>query len=562
MSTPLVFTESLGKLVIKPLTVSTQQSFRLVELETAGRFAICGLYLNKNSCITAGNPDVLIELYSGYITQQFVLEEFPDGSYAILNHYTQLALTTVDDQVQMRPYFSGNRNQRFEKFLRTDNSTGFRKVTRSVFSGTPDPMESITRIGNWFFNSYRQATGFYTPKNTRIKLEIACENVSGQSDPKLWVGAPFADPDTQYSSPRVYSLQEGENTITDPGGGIIYLQLTGERNTANLSFLEGIIDLPYFEAKKTRHHEYMDMLQQWNLSPYVELYSERSQVTVSRSAALAYAPTSESDMDTLMWVYETIISTSEDVIGLDASTPLHTRAAWKYHLVLGNYGGAGGAHASHGHTAYMEYFAQEMLTPEYLKKSWGVPHELGHQNQMLGYKAPEFSEVTNNISALAVQRAFGLPSILLAKGDDGLDTWAILLNKLNTPQAKIEHLDLYERLAVLEQLRLALGDDFWKTMNKITREKWHSNGYSPAPSKAYDNFALFACMAAKTNLLDYFTAWGFPITESGKLEIQKLNLPSPTAPIQTLREKASLDLDHLPHQVLIDCTLNTELRKT
>lgn len=67
-----------------------------------------------------------------------------------------------------------------------------------------------------------------------------------------------------------------------------------------------------------------------------------------------------------------------------------------------------------------------------------MPHELGHQNQMLGYKAPEFSEVTNNISALAVQRAFGLPSILLAKGDDGLDTWAILLNKLNTPQAKIE----------------------------------------------------------------------------------------------------------------------------
>jgi hypothetical protein len=155
---------------------------------------------------------------------------------------------------------------------------------------------------------------------------------------------------------------------------------------------------------------------------------------------------------------------------------------------------------------------------------------------MLGYQPHDFDEVTVNIAALAVQRAFGQPSRLLGTDTEGKDIWDRALAKVNTPSLDVTQLDLWECLAALEQLRLAFGDDFWPRMNKVTRETWPSNAYHPSRETAYDNLARFASITANTDLRGLFAAWGMPVTEQGQAAIADLNLPLPATDPTTLRE--------------------------
>lgn len=560
MNTPLVLTESNNAIAVEPYIGTTSQSFKLWP-QADGTIGIRNFYSNK--AVTVSDTNIWLEPYNGNAYQSLKILEQADGSVTLYNAYSIQAITTADHLLQPKAMHSVNLNQRFRLADQSDGSIGIRKVERSVFTGTPDAFEAIKRAGNWFFNSFRQATGFHAEKNRPFQLEIICKTVSGQSNPKLWVGAPYANPDIAYAEPRLYPLKEGINTITDPGGGPIYLELTGEQNSANLSIVNGALSIPYWEHNITQPENFRDMLEAWHVTPNVELYSERALVTISRSAALAYL-NNNNDLNPLMRTYEEIIDIGEKIIGIDGSSPLHTRAPMKYHLVLGNYGGVGDAHAGHGYTAYNADLAEEMTTAKDLEESYIIPHELGHQNQMLGYLMNDFVEVTNDITSLATQRKFNVRSLLLDKDGNGLDTWARVLKKLNTPEANIKNMpNLFEKLAVIEQLRLAFGDGFWSKMNKITREKWSSNGYFPEEQTAFDNFALFSCMAAQANLLEYFEAWHFPLSESAIQEIRRLDFPNPPVSVQTLREKvSSLESNRLPMKNLTGCTDSTETRNT
>lgn len=527
---------------------SPSQSIRIVQ-QADGSSGIRSFY--NDLVLNLSETGVWASPYTGNAYQSFWITQQPDGSSIIRNAYSGLALTMTEYGVRSSSYVECNRNQRFDLITQADGSTGLRKVSRSLFNGTTDAFEAIKRVGNWFFNSVQQPTGFYHPKNSILTCELFLTGTIEGSQPTLIIGAAYADPDTTYALPRIYPLKAGFNTIRDEGGGMVYLLLAGEENTANLTFTSGVVDAPCFEHTKTSLENYRKMLATWNRSPFVELISERAIVTVSRTAALTWQ---SNDQNTLMDTYEQIISIEESLLGLDGSTVLHKRAPLKYHLILGNYGGGGYAHASHGYTAYHENFGQELLTPNSLKGSWGVAHELGHQNQMLAYLAPEFIEVTTNIHSLAVERAFGLPSTLTGQGADGRDTWDSTLAKLGSPNLSIADLGLYERLAALEQLRLAFGDQFWRDLNRTTREQWSSNGFWPGREKAFDNLGLFASIAAKADLRDYFSAWGMPLSSQCKEAIGRLGLPLPSVKPQTLREPRATQPSTVAPPELTHCT--------
>ncbi|MBB4927481.1 M60 family metallopeptidase [Kitasatospora kifunensis] len=517
-----------------PYVGSSTQSFTLVD-QADGSIGIRNNYYG--TVLTMTDTSVYPAPYEGNVAQSFTLVDQADGSIGIRNNYYGTVLTMTDTSVYPAPY-EGNVAQSFILVEQADGSQGIRsfyqRAAYVTFKGTVDLLDSIRRVGNWFFNSDRQPTGFYLPKDTRMELQLSLTNHTEESQPTLYIGAPDTNPDIDYAIPRAYRLREGQNFVTDPGGGMVYFQMTGVNASAAVSFRSGVTKVPFFEYGKTTPEQYREMLRTLTHAPQVELVSERTIVTVKRSAAVEHQ---DVDPNALMETYEKIVSIEEGVIGLDGSTPLHTRAPLKFHLTHGNYRQIGEAYAAHTYTAYPDYYGPLLLVPEKLAGSWGIAHELGHQNQMLGYLPHDFDEVTNNIASLAVERAFGHPSTLVGRGPDGKNVWDTTLEKLHTPSLDITDLGLFERLAVLEQLRLAFGDEFWPRMNRTTREKWESNAYHPERAKAFDNLALFSSITAHADLRDFFSAWGVPITEQGRQEIAKLNLPAPAIDPTTLREK-------------------------
>lgn len=523
-----------GRVYASVYTGNQYQSLLFVE-DSDGAWIIKNMY--SDLILTTDGDSVWAQRDSNPLYQRFALESLNDNSYMIYSRHSNKMLTLVYDTFELLPFHPQNRNQSFLKLIQGDGSWGVRKAHRSLFRGTVDPLESIKRVGNWFRNSNRQPTALHAWKGGQFNVKAQLvEGVSFQVT--LWVGAQYADPDTAYATPRSYVLTEGNNTITDPGGGMVYVVVEGEDNIVNVMVTGQVRAAAHFEHHVTEASAYRHMVSVSDPRCAVELISDRTTITVTSGAALAYI---DSDMTELMNIHEQIISKQEAMIGLDGSTPLHTRAPLHYHLVLGNHGGAGYAHASHGYTAYHMDFARPLLVAGALKEDWGIGHELGHQNQMLAYKPNDLTEVSNNIVAMAIGRMFNRHSRLLAKDDSGRDTWDLALAKREQPDFRFEQLDAFERLAVLEQLTLAFGEAFWPRMNKIVREQWPSTGWGPDRETAFSHLAWFGSMAAGQDLTSYMAAWDMPLTDAFKERIAQLGLEAPMPPLHTLREAAGMN---------------------
>ncbi|WP_322779734.1 M60 family metallopeptidase [Frankia sp. Cas4] len=523
----------------EPYAGNAWQSFHIVD-QADGSVGIRNPYTHL--VLTMSDQDVRATPYTGNAWQSFWIVDQADGSVGIRNNYYGTALTMSDEYVRATPY-AGNAYQSFVLVPQADGSTGIRsfyqRAAYSTFWGTPDTREAIKRVGNWYQNSDRQPTGFYLPPENRLELRLRLVNLAADSQPTLYIGAPDTHPDFRtYMESRPYPLHDGLNYVTDPAGGMVYFQMTGVGRRAEVTFRSGVVKAPFFEHGKTTPEQYRNMLATLTQAPQAELASKRVIVTVDRAAALKYQ---DVDQNALMETYEKIVSVEEAVLGLDGSMPLHTPAPLRFHLTLGNRSGVGSAHAAHYYTTYAVEYGAELLTVAGLATSWGMWHELGHQSQMFGYLHwDDLIEITVNIASLAVQRAFGQRSRLLETDAGGKDIWDKVLAKINTPSFKVTDLDPFEYLAALEQLRLAFGDDFWPRMNKVTREKYQSDGYRIYPPQpAYDNLALFASITANADLRGFFAAWGIPVTEARQAEIAALNLPRPATDPTTLREPRS-----------------------
>lgn len=462
-------------------------------------------------------------------TQRFRISHYSDDTVSIRSVLTGNVLTFEHRTATMQPYVAGNFNQRFRLVRQADGTMGIRRHRWAEFEASVDRFAAIYRLGTRFPLMSRQSTGFYAPKNRAFKVIVAHTDTPPLAM-AAFIGAPYADTDTQYSQQRQYPLQLGTNTITDPGGGIIYFAFSSAVNTANVIIADAQ-ELPYFEHNKTTPEIYHAMLDA-RPTPYVELYSARVVLTIDRASAMAYK---DNDLSLLMATYERLIDIQETVLGLEPAQELHAPPPLKYHLVLGNHGGGGAAHAHVGYSAYNMTYARELLDSERLKAAWVVPHEIGHQNQMRAYLPNEFSEVTNNIFALATQRAFGVRSSLTNQGLDGKDIWDTALEKLATANLEVGQLSLYERLAALEQLRLGFGDTFWPRLNRIAREHgpWP---VTPSRAQSFDNLAIFGSQAAGADLRTYVRAWGMPLSPEADQQIAEMYLPGPPADLLTLRE--------------------------
>nr|WP_277875651.1 M60 family peptidase N-terminal accessory domain-containing protein [Kribbella sp. VKM Ac-2569] len=79
-----------------------------------------------------------------------------------------------------------------------------------------------------------RSTGYYLPAATALNLVVH----DGCLAPALVIGASDADARKEFKSPREYPLQLGRNTVTDAGGGVVYLKLIGDTGQAKVTIGE------------------------------------------------------------------------------------------------------------------------------------------------------------------------------------------------------------------------------------------------------------------------------------------------------------------------------------
>lgn len=386
----------------------------------------------------------------------------------------------------------------------------------------------LKRTMNALSASDLRSTGFYLPADTELEIRVSTKTAE---DARVVVGAPDADPKKKYREPREYVLKPGRNKISDPRGGVIYYQVVGDHGYLSATLGDQAEPMPYFIYGKTQESVFQRQLDD-RTTPYVELVTERAMVTIERDSALRYR---NEDHSALLATLADIIRIEDvDVAGMDGAKPVNARLEHSYHFVGFPNGIDGvGAYTTHGHMSYPTPIQDRLLTVQGLRTSgWGIYHELGHQHQQTPYKAEDMTEVTVNIYALAVNAAFAkkygqVPRLHKPDDDSGLTPWQSAVDKIGQKSLDyFDDLDAYEKLVMFEQLRLSF-DDFWPDLHRIVRSKQPDAGDYTDEKLRHRNMVVLSSRTAGFDLIDFFTAWGFPVDDKARSEVHKLDLKKP-----------------------------------
>ncbi|MGW7680027.1 M60 family metallopeptidase [Kribbella sp. NPDC054772] len=394
----------------------------------------------------------------------------------------------------------------------------------------------LDRTQNSLSPTELRSTGFYLPSATALNVVVH----QGSLLPTLVIGAPDADARAEFKSSREYPLQLGRNTITDAGGGVVYLKLIGDSGQAKVTIGEQAQPMPYFVLGRTGEAEFQGQLDE-RTTPYVELVSPHATITVERASALTYRSENHTD---LLSTYEDIIRIEDTTSGYDGSAPVHARLVHPYHFVGYPSAITGvGAYATHGHMSFPPPIQDRMLTVEGLRmRGWGIYHELGHQHQQITYKPSSLTEVTVNIYSLAVNAVFATkygqqPRLHAPDAKTGLTPWQSAPGKLRSPGVTYgTTFDAYEKLVMFEQLRLAFGDSFWPNLHKLVRvERPYASDYTDEAVRLR-NLVVLSSRVAGHDLSDFFRAWGVPVDAEAIAQLAALQLTPPAVDPTTIRQ--------------------------
>lgn len=143
--------------------------------------------------------------------------------------------------------------------------------------------------------------------------------------------------------------------------------------------------------------------------------------------------------------------------------------------------------------------------------SWGFFHEIGH-NFEIGEIS--WSEISNNL--IPVDKITRKDNFKL--GDERID-WQKVYNKvaLNNGNQKYDDFGTFDKIAVFWQLELA-KPGYWAEMNKYYRE---NNLKYKGDNWKVDNFVAISSELLGKNLTEYFSKYGFNISENVKNDLAK-----------------------------------------
>ncbi|WP_316826834.1 M60 family metallopeptidase [Pedobacter miscanthi] len=413
----------------------------------------------------------------------------------------------------------------------------------NIFNVTEKINASIERdrLKNGYNLTDFTATGLYMAPNGT--LDITVEQTAGTRLPKLLIGT-YSRYGTWNAQPTVVQLTAGTNTITNAAGGLLWLRYTSATtgSTAKVTFNSGFQYAPYFKLGVTTNADWISQLQTYT-TPDVVLEGTNCLIVVSRTKAIQYQ---NEDQAAVLNKITQVIALEDDLNGLDNSLPAHTKNAHTY-LLTQHEDPSYYFFAYDYRTAYITSDVNAILTLDAVgTNGWGMWHELGHQHQMM-WRWGALGEVSVNLYSLYVQRT--LTPAVNRLVNDGV--WPKAFTYLDKPAGTKDYngstsyanplTDLFIRLCMFQQLTLAYGDNFYRTLAKNMRVE--------NPTLANDDdrlryFMLKACNISGKNLSNFFQKWGLNLSTTAATtqiysDMAALGLPAPTTDPSTLQDNVA-----------------------
>jgi len=402
----------------------------------------------------------------------------------------------------------------------------------------PTAYLEANRLGIWYPASDFEPLGLYLAPDEPIEIHV--RNIRGNTQPALLVGTysryKYAD------VPTVYELSAGSNTITDPKGGLLYLQFVTEETPsakAEVTVIGGN-PIPSYALGESTHEEWLHDLKTMSYDD-VQFISNRTMVVASKATALQYK---DEDQDFMLTTLDRVSDIADYISGIDSSSDLHKPNVHKLLITELAQEDVDFTLAAEEHRILVPTKSLKFIMDADFAAtaSWGLWHEMGHHRQALNWDWDEVDEVTVNIYSLACLYALD-GTITWLKGNK---VWDVLAEYFEAP---IEDRDFNKdktiggngRLAMFRQLWMAFGDEFYIKVHQLARE----DNAKPEPRiEARDldtgnqmtSFMVLASQASGYDLTNFFREWGFVLPQEDYDLLAALKLPEPEIDLITLRE--------------------------
>ena len=315
-------------------------------------------------------------------------------------------------------------------------------------------------------------------------------------------------PDWQVKVPVNSSTTEASNGL----GGIVTIRVPREANYDQLKVtVEGGVAAPIYVHGETDLDQWKSEIRNYP-GPWAELASDRMIIAIPSDYIRGL-----SDPDALMEVWNGIIDTSADLVGVDRSLYRAER------IVFDRQTAAGFMHSSYPVAAHLEGTAELAVDAKRLMEegSWGFFHEYGHNHQHNLWALPRTVETTCNLWSVYVYEEFiGTNRNETHRAMRPLDRRQ-RINAYFAGGPNFEEWGVWTALETYLMVQEKFGwGPFTKVFieyNELEKEEWPKG-----QQEINDQWVIRLSKACGMNLKPFWSTWGLPLSNSVSEELKTL----------------------------------------
>ncbi len=414
----------------------------------------------------------------------------------------------------------------------------------------PGKPEIVEKQYRWYDQSPLQSTGFWVERGEAVVINLDYQGSAITPALEFFVDTPD-DRTRKFAHAYRQPLRKGENILVSNRSGILYIASFNAPIAGDIkvNIRSGGKPFARFVLGEHSAQDYQQMLRKFDDIPYVELKSNRVLITLRRAAAMKNIGSEGPESALKSW--DKIVTLAENQYGLTSeniNSP-HQRILHRFHWLDGlslpgviNNDRCGGVLNSttwrlmacaEGHLGYV--VNNKNLAGG---NGWGPWHELGHQFQMIpmdwgsSSKPDNMTEVVVNLTSLYVERELGINPRL--EKDKHWDEQVFpYLNKSSRDYHNLN--SQYAKVAMLWQLDLTFGKDFYARLGKLYREI-PKNQQPDDSAQKVQRFILETSRVSGYNLIPFFEKWGLPLTQATRQNVNGLALKKLEVPIWENRD--------------------------
>lgn len=391
------------------------------------------------------------------------------------------------------------------------------------------PRAEADRENRWFAHSNLQPTGRFVRRGQRLNV-----TVSGPHAATIAIGLFGVYKDLNggvaQSSFNHQSVQPGVPTwVTAPLDGLVYV--TNEGRQPLQVVLEGGEPIPTFVGGVTTKASFDAQMTRWSRAPFATFIGEQvfadiqyhwvrdnvASVTAGRIAG-----------------WDQAAKLTNDIYGLSAtSSGLDRKSSNRIHITNPDTG-PGAASATNYRLTFHGTGGAVLLQRE-ADALWGLWHEIGHSYQTPQYRWAGLTEVTVNLSSIAIEERL--------TGRNRLDTAALRAKRTaffesNTAQRDFDkQTDVWFKLLMFDQLRRSFGESFYPRLSARYRQLRRDGADPRTDQEKRQLFALTVAQVADRNMAPFFEQWGIALDSSTRAALARL--PALGHPIWNNHDRAT-----------------------